>query len=53
METGPVLIGVKFPEMLGLSGITLGAVIVIIMVLRNGGLVGNFEIEQLFIKKQN
>ena len=53
METGPVFIGVKFPEMLGLSGITLGAVIVIIMVLRNGGLVGNFEIEQLFIKKHN
>ncbi|MED5531356.1 MAG: branched-chain amino acid ABC transporter permease, partial [Pseudomonadota bacterium] len=53
METGPVLIGIKFPEMLGLSGITLGAVIVLIMVLRNGGLVGNFEIEQMFLKGRN
>ncbi len=51
METGPVLMGVKFPEMLGLSGITLGMVIVLIMVLRNGGLVGNFEIEQIIFKK--
>ena len=50
METGPTILGLKFPEMLGLSGIALGAVIVIIMVVRNGGLVGNFEIEQLFIK---
>ena len=51
METGPVLMGVKFPEMLGLSGITLGLVIVLVMVLRNGGLVGNFEIEQIIFKK--
>ena len=50
METGPTILGLKFPEMLGLSGIALGAVIVVIMVVRNGGLVGNFEIEQLFIK---
>ena len=49
METGPTILGLKFPEILGLSGIALGAVIVIIMVVRNGGLVGN-EIEQLFIK---
>jgi len=50
IETGPELLGFKLPEMLGLSGIALGVIIVATMALRPGGIMGNTEIEQLFRK---
>jgi len=50
LETGPMLIGIDLPEALGLSGITLGAVIVLTMALRPGGIMGEREIEDLILK---
>ena len=47
LETGPVIAGIQFPELLGLSGITLGVVIVLTMSLRPGGVLGNAEIENI------
>jgi len=47
LETGPVILGVDLPDALGLSGIVLGAVIVLTMSLRPTGIMGNREIEQL------
>ena len=51
LETGPVLLGIKLPEMLGLSGIMLGVVIVATMAFRSSGIMGNTEIEQVFARK--
>ena len=51
LETGPELLGIDLPEMLGLSGVALGCVIVLTMALRPGGIMGNTEIEQLFSKR--
>ena len=51
LETGPELFGIDLPEMLGLSGVALGCVIVLTMALRPGGIMGNTEIEQLFRKR--
>lgn len=51
LETGPVLLGFDLPEALGLSGIVLGAVIVLTMALRPGGITGNSEIEDLFRRR--
>jgi len=51
LETGPVLLGIELPEALGLSGIALGAVIVLTMALRPTGIMGNREIETLFVRK--
>jgi len=45
-----MLIGIDLPEALGLSGITLGAVIVLTMALRPGGIMGEREIEDLILK---
>ena len=52
LETGPELFGFNLPEMLGLSGVALGLVIVLTMALRPGGIMGNTEIEQLFRNRQ-
>lgn len=49
LETGPTLIGVKLPQMLGLSGLLLGVVIVAVMAFRPHGLMGNKEIEDLIL----
>ncbi|MEM6985671.1 MAG: branched-chain amino acid ABC transporter permease [Pseudomonadota bacterium] len=51
METGPTVLGIDFPEALGLSGIALGAVIVLTMALRPGGIMGDREIEDLLLRK--
>lgn len=51
LETGPVLLGIDLPEVLGLSGIALGTVIVLTMALRPGGIMGDHEIEDLILKK--
>ncbi|MGB2097489.1 MAG: branched-chain amino acid ABC transporter permease, partial [Candidatus Puniceispirillales bacterium] len=50
-ETGPTVLGLKFPEVLGLSGVVLGSVIVLIMALRPGGIMGDQEIEDFILKK--
>jgi len=52
LETGLEILGIKLPEILGLSGIALGAVIVLTMVLRPGGIMGNNEIEDVLSKKR-
>lgn len=52
IETGPELVaGVKLPQMLGLSGLALGAVIVAVMAFRPRGLMGNLEIEELLFRR--
>lgn len=51
LETGPTLAGVKLPEMLGLSGLLLGVVIVGVMAFLPKGIMGNREIEELFRRK--
>lgn len=53
LETGPVLLGLDLPEMLGLSGVVLGVVIVATMAIRPGGIMGNTEIEQLFRRNRD
>ena len=50
LETGPIVLGVDLPEVLGLSGIALGAVIVFTMALRPSGIMGETEIEDLVLK---
>ena len=52
LETGPTLIGIKLPQMLGLSGLLLGVVIVAVMAFLPKGIMGNREIEQLFQRKR-
>lgn len=51
LETGPELLGVKLPALLGLSGVVLGVVIVATMALRPGGIMGNTEIERLLRRR--
>ena len=51
LETGPNVLGIDLPEVLGLSGIALGAVIVFTMALRPRGIMGETEIEDLVLKK--
>ncbi len=53
IETGPDFGLVDLPELLGLSGIALGVVIVATMALRPGGIMGNREIEMLFSRRQD
>ena len=50
LETGPAVLGFDLPEVLGLSGVALGAVIVLTMALRPGGIMGDREVEELFLK---
>lgn len=51
LETGPTLVGVKLPQMLGLSGLLLGVVIVAVMAFLPKGIMGNREIEEVFVRK--
>lgn len=51
LETGPGVLGIDLPEVLGLSGVALGAVIVLTMALRPGGIMGDLEIEDLVLKQ--
>ena len=51
LETGPTLIGIKLPEMLGLSGLLLGVVIVAVMAFLPHGIMGNREIEEILKRK--
>lgn len=45
-EGGPMLIGIQFPEMLGLSGLALGVIIVAFMIWRPDGLLANLELDE-------
>lgn len=51
LETGPEILGINLPEVLGLSGVALGSVIVLTMMLRPGGIMGNNEIEDLILNR--
>lgn len=48
VETGPTMLCLDLPEALGLSGVALGAVIVLTMALRPKGIMGDREIECVF-----
>lgn len=48
LENGPTLVGVKLPEMFGLTGVFLGVTIVLCMILRPRGLVGDDEIDEIW-----
>ena len=47
LENGPKLFGTELPEMFGLQGFFLGAIIVIIMIWNRDGLMGDREFEDL------
>lgn len=51
LETGPTVAGIELPEVLGLSGLLLGTVIVGVMAFRPRGLMGNREVEDLGFPK--
>lgn len=51
LENGPVLAGVKLPEMFGLTGFFLGAIIVLVMTLRPEGLAGDDEIDETWRRR--
>ncbi|MDE1172768.1 MAG: branched-chain amino acid ABC transporter permease [Parvibaculaceae bacterium] len=48
LENGPVIFGEKLPTMFGLTGFFLGAVIVLSMILRRDGIMGDDEFEDVF-----
>ncbi|MEP2030132.1 MAG: branched-chain amino acid ABC transporter permease [Paracoccaceae bacterium] len=52
METGPTVLGVKFPQMLGLSGLLLGVVIVVVMAFKPDGFMGNREAEDILLRNR-
>ena len=52
LETGPVLAGIELPEMLGLSGLLLGVVIVAVMAFLPNGIMGNREIDDVIRRKR-
>ena len=52
LETGPTIVGLKLPQMLGLSGLLLGVVIVAVMAFLPHGIMSNREIEQLFSREK-
>ncbi|MEM8731641.1 MAG: branched-chain amino acid ABC transporter permease [Pseudomonadota bacterium] len=51
LETGPAIAGIDLPEVLGLSGVVLGLVIVLTMALRPTGIMGDSEIEDLVLRR--
>ena len=50
LETDPVIVDINFPEVLGLSGVMLGLVIVLTMALSPVGVMGDREIEELALR---
>ncbi|MEN2991016.1 branched-chain amino acid ABC transporter permease [Tistrella sp. BH-R2-4] len=46
VEGGITVLGIAFPEMLGLSGLMLGVVIVVVMCFRPDGFMGGYEVEE-------
>ena len=47
LESGPVILGVQMPELLGLSGLMLSVIIVLVMCRRSDGLMGGMELNEL------
>lgn len=52
IENGPEILGVQLPEMFGLTGFFLGAVIVGTMILRRDGILGDLEFEDLIAARR-
>lgn len=52
LENGPTLVGLKLPEMFGLTGVFLGVTIVLCMILRPQGLIGDDEIDELWERRR-
>ena len=50
LETGPIVLAVDLPKAMALYGSTLGAVIVFNMALHPSSVLGQNEIEVLFLK---
>ncbi len=51
LETGPTIAGIELPQMLGLSGLMLGVVIVTVMAFLPNGIMGSREIEEVILKR--
>jgi len=47
LKSGPVILGVKMPKLLGLAGLMLGVIIVLVMCSRSDGLMGGMELDEL------
>ncbi|WP_252737474.1 hypothetical protein [Citreicella sp. C3M06] len=52
LEAGPEIAGLQLPQVLALSGLMLGVVIVAVMALLPSGLIGNLEIEELLRRRK-
>jgi len=52
LENGPEIAGVELPQMFGLTGFYLGAVIVLGMAFRSEGIVGPQEIEEWWMRRR-
>lgn len=46
VEGGPQMLGIQFPEMIGLSGLALGVIIVGFMIWRPDGLMADMELDE-------
>lgn len=46
LESGVTIAGIQLPQMLGLSGVALGVVIVLCMAFRPGGISGRYELDE-------
>lgn len=47
LENGPSILGIDLPEMFGLQGFFLGAIIVVVMIWKRNGIMGDREFEDL------
>lgn len=52
LESGPLVAGIKLPEMFGLTGFFLGLIIVVCMTFRPSGLLGDYEIDDLWHRRR-
>jgi branched-chain amino acid transport system permease protein len=51
LESAPTIFGAELPRLPGLTGFFLGAIIVLFMALRPGGLVGDDEFDELLARR--
>ncbi|MGD9536805.1 MAG: branched-chain amino acid ABC transporter permease [Alphaproteobacteria bacterium] len=51
LESAPTIFGTELPRLPGLTGFFLGAIIVLFMALRPGGLVGDDEFDELLLRR--
>ncbi len=52
LEHGPTLAGIKLPAMFGLTGVFLGVTIVVCMMLRPKGLIGDDEVDEILMRRR-